>query len=381
MKATQPTPAESDETLKRRLDKYRQAGRPRPYAAFATLGIFLLVVGGGYLWWRRTNGQTVTNSVQKILSAVTTSPLSSATAAPTVPDPLTGEPITAAQAKQPIVGVMIENLYPDARPQSGLGEAGVVYEALAEGGITRFLGIFQEPFPQSIGPVRSLRPYYLTWGLEYNAPVVHAGGSQPALADIRPSGLKNIDALAIGAPTFLRTSDRLAPHNLYSKASVLSALLTKLHWDNAPTFTPLARKTDAPMATPTHPTIAINFSTSAYKVGYAFDAATDSYARTMGATPHIDRNSGKQIMVKNIVVEFVPTSYSKQQDGKPETDMGLIGSGKAIVFEDGGAIVGSWSKASQKAQTKLIDGNGAPISFNAGTTWYEVVPIGTTISY
>ena len=57
----------------------------------------------------------------------------------------------------------------------GLGAAGIVYEALAEGGIIRFLSIFQEPLPASLGPVRSLRPYYLDWGLEYGIPVARRG--------------------------------------------------------------------------------------------------------------------------------------------------------------------------------------------------------------
>ena len=136
----------------------------------------------------------------------------------------------------------------------------MVYEALAEGGITRFLAIFQEPLPISLGPVRSLRPYYLDWGLEYGVPVAHAGGSQPALAEVPELGLKDINALEYDGSYFFRTTGRVAPHNLYTNSTLLPELVSKLGFDTAPSFTPLPRKADAPMATPSNPVININFS-------------------------------------------------------------------------------------------------------------------------
>lgn len=296
--------------------------------------------------------------------------------------PLTGLPVASdAAAQQPVIGVMIENLYPDARPQSGLGQAGVVYEALAEGGITRFLAIFQEPLPSIIGPVRSLRPYYLDWGLEYNIPVAHAGGSQPALAQIPTSGLKDINALTYDGSYFYRGGNRVAPHNLYTNSKMLTALDTKLGYAVAPMFQTLPRKADKPQSPASHPHITIPFSGGPYAVQYDFDPATDSYKRSMGGAPHIDKNTNQQITVKNIVVEFVPTSYATQPDGKPETDMNLIGTGAAWVFNDGGVTMGSWNKSSNSAATTLADANGRPISFTRGTTWYEVVPVGNAVTY
>lgn len=296
--------------------------------------------------------------------------------------PLTGLPATSADAvNQPVVGVMVENLYPDARPQSGLGSAGVVYEALAEGGITRFLAVFQEPLPGSIGPVRSLRPYYLDWGLEYDLPLAHAGGSEPAMAQIKPSGLKDINALAYDGSSFVRTRDRYAPHNLYTTSDLLSKLVAKLGFAQAPTFTPLPRKADTPPATPAHTIISVGFSTAAYAVKYTYNAAGNAYARVMGGTAHIDRNTNQQIQVKNIVVQFVPVTYGTQSNGKPETDYHLIGSGKALVFRDGDVIVGTWNKSSDKAPTKILDGAGQPVEFNRGSTWYEVVPTTSAVTY
>jgi hypothetical protein len=342
------------------------------YAGGAAL--LILVAAAGGWWWLHVHAakKPVAVVVRKV-KPVPPAPLY---------DPLTGLPVASkALARQPVIGVMIENLYPDARPQSGLGQAGVVYEALAEGGITRFLSIFQEPLPTSIGPVRSLRPYYLDWGLEYGIPIAHAGGSEPALNAIPSSGLKDINALAYDGSYFYRTTDRAAPHNLYTDNQKLAALDTQLGFATAPSFTPLPRKADKPVNPAPHPIIKINFSTSPYAVEYDFDAATDAYGRVMGGTPHIDRNTNQQIQVKNVIVEYVPTTYSTQQDGKPETNMNLIGQGPALVFDDGTVTAATWNKSSDSAPTKLLNASGKQIALNRGNTWYEVIPTGNVVSY
>jgi hypothetical protein len=335
--------------------------------------LVLFALGGGGTWWYLSRAKVVAVTVHKPI--VLPKPV-------TVADPLTGLPVSASQAAQPIIGVMIENLDPDARPQSGLSAAGVVYEALAEGGITRFLAIMQEPLPPSIGPVRSLRPYYLDWGLEYGIPVAHAGGSQPALANVATTHVEDINALLYDGSYFFRTTDRVAPHNLYTNDTLLPQLATKLGFSSAPSFTPRTRKADQPpKGVVPHPTIDIAFSYSDYAVEYRYDAPSNSYARWMAGTPHIDRNTGKQIMVKNVVLEYIPTSYSTQPDGKPETDIADVGSGKAVVFTDGNATVGTWTKTSQSAQTSLTDATGKTIKLNTGNTWFEIVPTINTVTY
>ena len=318
------------------------------------------------------------------VAAIKPSPSPAPTTSPAVYySPVTGLQVPdAATAQQPVVGVMIENLYPDARPQSGLGSAGIVYEALAEGGITRFLGIFQEPFPVSLGPVRSLRPYYLDWGLEHDIPVAHAGGSEPALNAIKPLGLKDINALVYDGTYFLRTKDRLAPHNLYTNSDLLSKILVKLGFATAPTFSPQIRKSDTPQPAATHPVINIPYSTSVYAVKYQYDPPTNSYLRFMGGVPHVDRLTNQQIKVKNVVVEFIPVTYGTQPvDGKPETDYHMIGTGQALVFEDGGVSTATWTKPDDHAPTTLIGSDGKPVQFNRGNTWFEAVPTGDAVTY
>lgn len=297
--------------------------------------------------------------------------------------PLTGLAVAPELANRPITGVVIEN-HPDARPQSGLSQAGVVYEALAEGGITRFLAFFLENRPATLGPVRSLRTYFVDWGLEFNSPIAHAGGNADALDLVRPLGLKDMDGLVIGAPTFYRVNDRYSPHNLYTNSDLLDAQEVRYNYSNPSNFTPSPRKADSPPAAGSsapHPTININYSYSGYQVSYHYDPATNDYARFLADAPHVDRNTGAQIHVKNIVVEYMPTSYGTTRIGEQTVIMGTPGSGGAIVFRDGTAITGTWSKTAHASRTQLTDASGAPIPLDAGNTWYSIVPNDRVVSY
>jgi len=300
----------------------------------------------------------------------------------TVASPLTGLLVSPAIAKQPIVGVVIENLNPDARPQSGLGAAGVVYEALAEGGITRFLAFYLDSLPPSLGPVRSIRTYFVDWGLEFNAPIIHAGGNADALDEIGPLGLKDINAL-YGSPSqyFTRSKDRVAPHNLYTTGDEVTKALQADGFNTAATFTPSPRKKDEPTATPAHPDINIDYSYNGYQVEYKYVQACNCYDRFLAGTPHIDRNDGKQIQVKNVVVEYMPTTFGTTRLGEQTVIMATPGSGQAIVFRDGGAVTGTWSKATHSQRTQLLDAAGKAIPLDAGNTWYSIVPTSKTVSY
>lgn len=334
----------------------------------------LAVVGGSVAWFMLKPSNTVTPQP-------TPTPTATPTPTPTtVPAPLTGEPVSPAVAAQPITAVVIEN-HPDARPQSGLSQAGVVYEANAEGGITRFLAFFQDQRPATLGPVRSLRTYFVDWALEFNAPVAHAGGNADALDLVTPLGMKDLNALGAAASGFSRTSDRVAPHNLYTSADKLDALNKQFGFATPPKFTVSPRKADTPNPNPPHPNVHINYSYSGYQVDYAYDPATNTYARSLAGAPHVDRNTGKQIMVKNIVVQMMPTSYGTTRIGEQTVIMQTVGSGTGWVLRDGDAIPITWKKADHNARTVLLDANGAEVPLNAGNTWYSIVPTGNTVSF
>ncbi|HSX01305.1 MAG TPA: DUF3048 domain-containing protein [Candidatus Saccharimonas sp.] len=367
--ASAPTPSSTAHTS-------RQPGSwRRHWPALAVIGGLLLAGGGVYAWTLlapQPEPRAIVVGHATPTPTPTPTPLKKAS-------PLTGELVDPALANQPIISVIVENST-DARPQSGLSSAGVVYEALAEGGITRFQTFFLDNLPPSLGPVRSLRPYFVDWAMEFLAPVAHAGGSQTALDLAVQVGLHNLNALVIGAPTFFRTTDRPAPHNLYTTGSLLTKLLAARHLNQPATFTVSPRKPDSPPATGTtapNPKITIDYSGAAYKASYSYNPDTNDYTRSVGGALHIDRNTGQAIHVKNIVVEYMPTSSS---DGL-HLLMITIGSGKAIVFRDGTAVTGTWVKDSRTSRTRLLDASGADIPLDVGNTWYSIVPVGRPVTY
>lgn len=286
----------------------------------------------------------------------------------TAPSPLTGNEVSIAESKLPVTAVMIENS-PDARPQSGLQEAGIVFEAIAEGGITRFMALFQESKPGSIGPVRSVRPYYLDFLVPFDAPVAHAGGSAQALADIRNQGIKDLDQ-AFNPNYYQRVSTRYAPHNLYTSRDQLLALHKEKGY-NSSKFDGFARKDEAPAEKPTATKIDFSISSPLYNTHYDYDKKTNSYARSMAAKPHTDEKTGKQIKPKVIVA--IETSYSKNGI---YSVYGVTGSGKITVFQDGKAIKGTWSKKNRKSMYTFKDSKGKTLELNAGQTWITMITAG-----
>lgn len=295
----------------------------------------------------------------------------------TVASPLTGVQVTPRQASRPVTAIMIENSL-DARPQSGLQEAGVVFEAIAEGGITRFVTLFQESSPQYVGPVRSLRPYYIDFAVPFDAGIAHVGGSPDALAQIRGGG-KDLDQF-FNAGTYWRVSSRRAPHNVYTSFEKLDALNQKKGYTSAK-FTSWPRKVDKALATPTAKTINVAISSALYNSRYDYDAASNSYLRSEGGKPHISTSSeadgaGQQLKPKTVVVLVMPYSTS----GKYSV-YGVNGSGAALVFQDGGVTQGTWSKADRGSQFEFKDSAGQPLPLNAGQTWVTVVAAANKVTY
>ena len=141
----------------------------------------------------------------------------------TEPSRLTGIEVPVEYNQRTATGMMIENS-PDARPQSGLSRRWGGYEAVAEGGITRFLAIFQDNLPEYAGPVRSVRPYYLDFVVPYDAGISHVGGSGPALQQIRNEVLKAIKMIASEFISILAKRSRYAPHNMYTSVVKLKEI-------------------------------------------------------------------------------------------------------------------------------------------------------------
>jgi hypothetical protein len=316
--------------------------------------------------------------------------------------PLTGLPVDSQEKTTwPVIGAMIENS-PDARPQSGLKDAGVVFEAIAEGGITRFLALFQESQPGNIGPIRSSRPYYLDWAMAFDASYAHVGGSPDALARIKSIGVRDLDQFYNPA-AYHRITTRFAPHNVYTGVQQLANLSISKGWDKSK-FTPFSRKADKPFVAasasnpaPTSttkpntsttkpqtdsrtPANSINFSISSdfYSAHYDYDPTNNVYKRSEGGSIHMDADSNTQIMPKVVIALVMP--YSLMADGY-HSQYNTIGSGKMYVFQDGTVTTGTWSKGEPKTQFEFKDDAGKTIALNAGQTWISVVADAGKVSY
>jgi hypothetical protein len=282
----------------------------------------------------------------------------------TEPSKLTGIEIPIELNKLPVTGIMIENS-PDARPQAGLKDAGIVVEMMVEGGITRFLALFQESKPDHVGPVRSVRPPYLDFVMAFDAGIAHAGGSGEALSLISTLGLKDLDHGPNGG-SFQRSESRYAPHNLYTSLDQMIALQQQKGYSS--NFSPLLRKKEAPAATPTARTIDMLISGYLYNTHWDYDAATNTYGRSQGGRPHTDERSGEQIRSKTVLALVMEHHYAGIY-----SVYGTTGSGKAYIFQDGVVTEATWTRAERKSQITLTDAAGAPLGLNPGHTWITLV--------
>lgn len=227
----------------------------------------------------------------------------------TEPSRLTGVEIPKELNKRPVTAIMIENS-PDARPQSGLKDAGIVFEAVAEGGITRFNALFLESQPDYIGPVRSVRPYYIDLFLPFDAAIAHAGGSGEGLAKLGALRVKDLDFLKFPS-AYHRVSNRFAPHNLYTSMAALDNLSKSRRFTSS-TFTSWLRKAEEKDKKPQATKINFTLSGPLYNVHYDYDAKTNTYKRSEGGRPHLDYKSRKQLAPKVVVALVMPYSH----DGK-----------------------------------------------------------------
>lgn len=336
--------------------------------------VVLLILGAASFagWWFgfKDSGQPKAVTNQNIIEEETESaePISNLVASP-----LSGVLVSAADAARPVTGIMIENSG-DARPQSGLKEADVVFEAIAEGGITRFLALFQAQQPDYIGPVRSARPYYVEWAAAFDAGYAHAGGSPDGIARISQLGVKDINAFAYGASVFYRTDDRFSPHNLYTTFVGLD----KVNSDNgytSSTFAPWNRKGDVAQTALANK-IDVVISSSFYNVHYDYDVGTNSYLRNEGGATHLDEKSGKQLAPKNVLVMVMNNHISGQYNVYETT-----GSGTFVAFQDGVASEGTWSRAGANDQYVFKDKYGFDFLFNRGQTWVSIIDTRPDVSW
>ncbi|NQV00168.1 MAG: DUF3048 domain-containing protein [Parcubacteria group bacterium] len=273
------------------------------------------------------------------------------------------------------VSVMVENLS-SVRPQSGISSASVVYEALAEGGITRFMLVFpgDKSVASNIGPVRSARSYYLEWVSEYDALYAFSGAYPPVLAAVSGLKIKSMNAMYDGSKYYWRDHSFSAPHNMFTSSENLGyAVRDKGLEDEEAKFRAWKFKDEAALEDRPieEKTISIDFSGAAYGVEFRYDRESNNYLRFNAGAEHTDRNTSEQLAPKNVVVYKLPT---RTIDDYGRLEMDVIGEGEATMFSDGVATKGTWKKSSRTDRTLFYNENGEEYEFSRGQTWVDVVP-------
>lgn len=293
--------------------------------------------------------------------------------------PLNGmEAADKAQATRRPIVFQVDNA-PEARPQSGLSQADIVYEAMAEGDITRFSAIFMCQEAATVGPIRSARLISLELVPEYGALLSNSGSSQGVAAELaaRPE-IPNINHDSYSG-AYWRTDDRYAPHNLMTSTAGIRQAAAAAGFPVTASITGPTFKADTPAAAPLT-SIAVPYSSWA-DVSYRYDPASNGWLRFIGGEPHIDALNNAQITARNVIIQYVQVAESdieESEGGAMGLTFGLTGSGKALIFQDGQVISGQWSRPSLTAPTSYLDAAGSPIPLNRGQTWVQLVPTGFT---
>ncbi len=287
---------------------------------------------------------------------------------------LDGELVSStAERVLQVVGVMIDN-HPDAHPESGISKAKIVYEAPVEGGLTRYLAIFDsKQIVDEVGPVRSARAYFLDWLQEYgNGLYLHSGGSPEALRLIKERKIFDANEFFWGS-YYWRSLNRFAPHNLYTNSDNWQKIVsqygntsTLFTADKAWKYTRLLGQTMGEKSE-----LKIPYS-DYYSVGWIYDAKALNYARSINGIKEKDKD-GSEVRTRNILVQ-ITSMQDVANDDKGRQAITTIGSGDAIILKKGAVVYGTWKKNFLTDRTRFYDKDGKEAELAPGNTWVEIVP-------
>ncbi len=294
--------------------------------------------------------------------------------------PISGDlSLPRGSLKERPFAVMLDN-HPEAYPQSGMSGAVIVFEALAEFGITRYMAVFApgiSPDLGVIGPVRSARPYYVEWAKGLRAIYTHAGGSPEGLllAETAIEIINNDGLRRVSGPYFRRNSERLAPHNLYTDSANIAAFAASRDVE-APDLSEIGfiLKPEAPAGQrPASQSLSYFFIYRESYVGWSYDPASNNYFYFRGARPDIDQSTGEQLRFKNLVVMEVPEAPIPG-DPKGRIEQQVLGEGQARIFRDGTMTEATWRKDAGFAQLRFYAADGSEVPMNPGPVWIAAIP-------
>ena len=408
---------------------------PKILKSTTYLGIFLCISGLSYFifsYLTPAKTTTVTPSATTPTGVKPKTGFIQFSGPKTVVCPINGDLHTAEEqaiwsTRRPLE-VMIEN-HADSRPQSGLQNADIVYETVAEGGITRYMGVFYcnalagAPNKYDVGPVRSARTYFLDLASEYaDYPLyAHVGGANCSggdsasanaancSTDKRAQALEQISKYGwTGQGTWgdlnqfslsyqacrrepSRTgAERATEHTMYCSTTELwkvaglrgltnMTLVKNTSWDkNFRSWT--FKQAESPSSTPTS-SISFDFwpGYKDYSVTWNYEATGNRYLRSNNGQKQIDFNTGEQLHTKNLVIQFAKETRAIDEHG--HLLYGLIGTGTGMLYQNGNKVDITWSKVNRVSRTIFKTKDGKEVNFIPGMVWIEILPIGNTVSY
>ncbi|MCL2351197.1 MAG: DUF3048 domain-containing protein, partial [Firmicutes bacterium] len=301
---------------------------------------------------------------------------------------LTGLYIDEADASRRPVVVSIDNMH-IARPQSGIGQADILYEVLAEGEITRNVAVFRTDFDaDKIGPVRSARHYFIDIATDYDAIFVHHGGSPQAYDALSAQHIDDIDAMRSGAP-FWRDPVRsksavMYEHSSYTNSANIKAAIEKagfrdaLYEDADIGFGFFSQESELSGAESAGK-ITVPFS-GGYSASFEYDPETRLYSDFCDTGERLDGNTGEQLAFTNILIQQTAIT-AIAGDAAGRRDVKLIGSGKGFLATRGGYAPVTWKRDSRSSSTKWYFANGEEMKMNKGKTYICVVSPDTEVTF
>lgn len=288
-----------------------------------------------------------------------------------IPSPISGIYASEAKVNRRPVAVMFDN-HPNARWQSGLSQAEVVYEFLVEAPYTRYMGIYLIQEPKSIGPIRSSRPYFVSTLLEYDPIYVRVGGSAQAKKDILQLKIADIDGLSSSNAVLWKNKNvnKKAPHNTYTSMEAIRKTQVDRKYKLVGEYEGFKfHEEDEDLNGLNANKIVINY----YKdniTSYTYNPEDKLYYRKKDGKDHIDELDKSPIVAKNIIIQDAKT---KIIDKEGRLNIDLIGEGRGKYISNGKVIDVKWSKKSRNSKTYFFDEKGKEIVLNPGVTWIQVV--------
>lgn len=283
-------------------------------------------------------------------------------------------PLTGERTDQPVnnrtVAVMVNN-HPNARPQTGLSQADIVFEILAEGNITRFMALFQSEQPEEVGPVRSARPYYFNTADDYGALYIHHGAAT-FIEDMLANGAAdyiNGSYYDDDGHLFKRADFRVAPHNSYLQFDAVYEVAEEKGYETTMDYEPLPflEEEEIPNINGSMAS-EVSFNYTSTPVRYVYDSETESYLRYNGEAQTVELDTEESIQLDNV---FIMETEHQVIDDKGRREVDLLSGGNAYLLQKGEVQKIQWENQDGKI---VPTRNGEPVGFVPGKTWINVIP-------